>query len=211
MQFAAIVPDLVRLRTPATLLLPEASRVLQARFDAAAAGTVSLLLYEPGAAPPTVGSVGCVQVEHDGTPHVFLARVLVVVRDDDWTFVTLQQPSALANVDARRAFRIPLTPGELPVMLCSPEGWVAGEIHDLSRFGVAVRIAASAEGPEVGDAVRLDIPNGEDRRVLAGRVVRRADALIGIAFTQDVPETIDDLVAEAEVRWLRRQRRAVPA
>lgn len=201
--------QLVEHQHQATVLFTESGRVLPARFEVADRTTVTLLLYQSPLTPPTAGHICCVQVVMGDATQIFLARVLVVVRDEDGLFLTLQQPSEIARMEARRAFRVPLTDRELPVELVGPRGRGAAWVRDLSRLGVGLQLASVGDAPEVGDFVRVRVSRPDGLLVIPGEVVRQDADVVGIAFTADAPAGLGPWVVEAESRWLQRQRAPV--
>ncbi len=200
-----LLKRLVAQRDEATVLLAGSNRELPARFEAVDETAVTFLMYVAPSQRTETGQVACVQYHREGHPSVFMTSVLTTVEESDGTFLSLRRPDRLAQVEARRAFRVPFEAGDLPVQLVGPEGRCSGEVRDLSPLGVGIT-ATEGDLPEVDDSVRVRILVRGERRVLSGTVVRVAGTTVGIAFTADVPARIADVVTEAEARWRERHR-----
>jgi len=194
-------------REAGTVLLPRSRRALPMRFEGLDPDKLLLLLFVEPRPAPGPGSVACVQYVQDGHEKVFLTRVREVLRDDDGCFLVLEVPEQVASMESRRAFRVPVAPGDLPVEVVGPDGAASGVVKDLSALGVGITLdPGTDDAAEVGDAVRVRLGEPGQRRVLSGTVIQRSAGHLGIAFTADVPSRIGDLVAEAEARWRSRQR-----
>ncbi|MEO0601648.1 MAG: PilZ domain-containing protein [Myxococcota bacterium] len=196
----SLLRQLVGERASASVLFTGAKHQLSARFEAVDATAVTLLLFEIPSARPTTGTVACVQYRYEGRNQVFMSSVLTMVDDADGSFLLLQRPDHLAQLDARRAFRVPLQPGDLPAEIVGPEGRCVGEVRDLSPIGVGIGVLEGAL-PEVGDSIRIRVTVDGRRRVLSGAVIQVHGPIVGIEFTADVPTRIGDLVRAAEARW----------
>ncbi|MEM6930115.1 MAG: PilZ domain-containing protein [Myxococcota bacterium] len=196
----SLLRQLVAEHASASILLTGASHQLSARFEAVDAAGITLRLLELPPGRPATGTVACVQYAHDGRNQVFMSSVLTLVDDEDGCFLSLRRPDRMTQLDARRAFRVPLQPGDLPVEIVGPEGHCVGEVRDLSPIGVGIGVV-QGDLPEVGDSIRVRVTVDGQRRVLSGSIIQVHGLIVGIAFTADVPTRIGDLVRAAEARW----------
>lgn len=196
----AALERLVEVRASGSVLLPKATRALPIRFDSVDEDQLILLMYVRPDPEMVSGGMACVQCLGTTQTRVFLAPVREVIEDDGVWYLVLTPPGQVASLESRRAFRIPVAPGDLPVEVNGPDGTCVGVVRDLSALGLGVAVAEGRR-PAVGDSVRVKLGEGDHRRVLSGRVIQVSKRHVGVAFTSDVPSRIGDLVADAEARW----------
>ncbi|MEM6930114.1 MAG: PilZ domain-containing protein [Myxococcota bacterium] len=199
-------------RAQAIVMLQPTICTVQARFVEADAASVTLALYTaPLDVPP--GTVACVHVAAD-RGIAFLASVVESTVEDGIPHLRLARPGEVAQMDHRRAFRVPIVEGRLAARLSLRTTTAEGHIGDLSRFGARVVLGSTSASIAVGQRLVLSIGAGASAVVVQARVVRRTPEGCGLAFTPGpdgapLPALVA-LVEESERDWIRRQRVASP-
>lgn len=200
-----VLTDVVLAQAQASVLLTGASQALPARFEAFDGETVTLSLYGVSLDGVAPGVVGLVQFDHATRRRSFMAPVQGTDDANGTVRLTLRRPSEVARAELRRAFRVPLQRGELPVEVVGPDGPCMGHVDDVSRLGMGIRLRVTGAPPAVGDAVRIRFEWSGERLVLAGCVIQTSGEHLGVAFTADVADLVGALVDQAEARWLQRR------
>lgn len=206
----------VRTQGQALVLLQSPPAALRAKLVVMSGQSVTLQLYDMPDVEPGTGQVCCVQYHRDGGSAVFLVPVVHFDRDRDGVYLTVQRPEQTLGLDARRAFRIPVEPGDVGVILHG-EGIpvVQGELGDVSRHGALVVSGTDPSVIPVGTPVVMELSRQISEEELEivhteGRVVRHHEQGWGVAFAQPATVAADpelaELVSSLEREMLRRQR-----
>jgi len=155
---------------------------------------------------PVSGHI-CGAVFHYGpTSGGFLAAVRQVNEQN----IVLERPSMVTYVDARRSFRIPVSPSDgLDIQLvCGAESWPC-PVLDLSRGGIGLRFREDAVLTN-GNIVELRVTWMGQCFTLTTLIARQVHDILGLIFNvaEGTPEAerLTALVTTIERNWLRRER-----
>lgn len=207
---SALLEQAVVAEAQATVLLASAKATLPARFASVSSETVTLLLY--GEAPPVAeGTVACVYHAFGAAQSAFLAPVVSLRSFDGGDYLTVQRPGEMAQLDQRRAFRVPVAQGRLAATLWFADEPYAAEVVDLSCFGTQLRFVDAPQLLVAGQPGVVAF--AEDETVVKGRIVRRVPRGCAVAFTPGPDGRPDSrlatLVSQLERDWLTAHRQSV--
>jgi hypothetical protein len=201
---------------PASVLSPEVHLHSRARFAALSERRVVFNLFLDDTAIPFRQFVACsVGFTYHGRAHFFSS----LAQNSTLGSAVLPQlmlayPGAIATVEARESYRVPLfRDTEIQAFLSHGENSWAVHPVDLSMTGILVEFAGTGV-PDlpVGTVTSLKLSIDADSCVLRSEVRNRRGDCYGLIFIDVVqsgelrpPEMLFRIVRAAELEWLRRR------
>jgi len=199
----AALERLVSDEAEAVVLLRPTATTCQARFVALDEATVTLAVYEP---PGEVGADAVAWIHVASARAAFFAAVQRI----EGSRLVVERPEALADLDQRRAFRVPVPPSAIAVSITfgplSAEGWV----EDISEIGAQITLCSTTARVVVGQPVTVVLqPCARSPLAFEGRVVRRTAQGCGLTIRPgpdgEPSPALVQLVRDAERAWLQRR------
>jgi len=138
---------------------------------------------------------------------------LAAIREISDETIVLERPAMVTYVDARRSFRIPVSPSDgLEIQLTDSEGAWPCKVLDLSRGGIGLRFRQE-HTLLTGSIVQIRFTWGGVCFEITGLVARQIEGILGLIFNveDERPESaqLHEMISAIERNWLRRERESM--
>jgi len=144
-------------RTPALITVPEALRAHECEFKQTSTNHVTFVMSGPMEPNPLVGTVVTASFYFDGYSHAFVGHIVRYVPEGRLgPLLTVNVPTALSKVEARRMYRVPADE-ELPVTVTARfrGARITGDLIDIARHGL--RFGTERMSPRAARGVDVEV------------------------------------------------------
>jgi len=197
-------------RTDIAVTLGYPPRVFVGRLTRVGRNTIVLTVPElERGGVPLAGHI-CGAVFHHGPRSGGFLSAIREIEDDA---LVLERPGMVTYVDARRSFRIPVSPSDgLDVQLTDSSGTWSCKVLDLSRGGIGLRFREEHTLP-IGVIVQLRFTWAGVCFEITCLVARQINGILGLIFNvadgDPEAEQLYQLIGAIERSWLRRERESL--